>query len=240
MCDIRSRMRSIETRPSTRASGPPGQEWTPRAKAMCSRTFLRRRSNSCGFSNRRGSRLAAPGSDHHHGAGGQVDAADGRGLAGQPESLLTGLSIRSDSSMKPGIRLRSSRSCCWTSGRSPEHLQCGAEQLGGGLLSGGKKERRRADHLDHLGGRPVRILRRRERGQHVVAGFAPPVLDVVAELVVEPLQRVDADRLVVQGADPRAGTVGSQDAPEFLVVLLRHAEQVGDHQQWRTAWSIRR
>ena len=40
-------------------------------------------------------------------------------------------------------------------------------------------------------------------------GFAAPVLDVGTELVVEPLQRVDADRLVVEGADARARSVGS-------------------------------
>ena len=34
-------------------------------------------------------------------------------------TLFTGLSIRRDSSMNTGMRLRSSRSCCWMSGRSP-------------------------------------------------------------------------------------------------------------------------
>ena len=45
-------------------------------------------------------------------------------LRANRKSLLTGLSIRSDSSMKPGIRLRSSRSCCCMSGRSP--ITCSA------------------------------------------------------------------------------------------------------------------
>ena len=41
MSDIRSRIRFSEMRPSARASGAPGQEWTPRMKAICSRTLAR-------------------------------------------------------------------------------------------------------------------------------------------------------------------------------------------------------
>ena len=60
MSRIRSRMRSMLTRPSARANGPPGQEWAPRPKAMCSLALGRSSRNSAGHSNRRGSRLAAP------------------------------------------------------------------------------------------------------------------------------------------------------------------------------------
>ena len=40
-------------------------------------------------------------------------------IGGSGNTLFTGLSIRRHSSMNTGIRLRSSRSCCWMSGRSP-------------------------------------------------------------------------------------------------------------------------
>ena len=180
MCDIRSRMRSIETRPSTRASGPPGHECTPRAKAMCSRTFLRSRSNSCGFSNRRGSRLAAPGKHHHHGAGGDVDAADGGRPAGQPGVALDRALHPQRFLDEPGDQAAVVAQLLLDVGPVAEHLQCGAEQLGRGFLPGGEKERGRADHLDDLGRRTVRILRRRQGGQHVVARVAPSILDVVS------------------------------------------------------------
>ena len=112
-------MRSIDTRPSTRASGAPGQEWMPRLNAMCSRTFLRSRENSCGFSNRSGSRLAAPGLTITVVPAGTVVSPSVVVLRAIRNTLFTGLSIRRHSSTKIGMRLRSSRSCCWMSGRSP-------------------------------------------------------------------------------------------------------------------------
>ena len=55
-------------------------------------------------------------------------------------------------------------------------------------------------------------------------GVAAPIFDVGAELVVEPLQRVDAHRLVIERPDPRAGTVGAQHRTELLVVFLGDTE----------------
>ena len=48
------------TRVSMRASDPPGQLWTPRPKARCSRAFSRSTRNSAGSSKWLGSRFAAP------------------------------------------------------------------------------------------------------------------------------------------------------------------------------------
>jgi len=132
--------------------------------------------------------------------------------------------------MNPGIRLRSYAQFLLYIGPIANHLERGAEQLGRGLLSGGEKERGRAGDFDDLGCRSVWVLRRRERGQHVLARVATAVLDVGTEFVVEPLQGVGSDRLVVECPDPGARTVGSQDGPEFLVILLGNAEQIGNHQ----------
>ena len=61
-------------------------------------------------------------------------------------------------------------------------------------------------------------------------GFAPALLDVRGELLVEELERVVRERLVA-GAAHGAGLVarpGAEPLAEQLVVALRHAEQVGD------------
>ena len=229
----------METRPSTRASGPPGHECTPRANAMCSRTFFRSRSNSCGFSNRRGSRLAAPGNTITTVPAGYVDATDCGGPAGQPRVALDGTVHAQRFLDEPGNQAAVVTQLLLHVRPVADHLQRGAEQLGRGLLTGGEQERGRTDHFDDLGCGSVRILRGSQGGQHVVARFASPVLDVGAELLVEPLQRVDADRLVVQGAHPRLVTVGTQDDAELLVVLLREHRADRRSPTWRTAWSIR-
>ena len=51
-------------------------------------------------------------------------------------------------------------------------LECGAEQLGRSLLSGGEKERCRAGDFDDLGCGSVWIFRCRKRGQHILARTA--------------------------------------------------------------------
>ena len=62
-------------------------------------------------------------------------------------------------------------------------------------------------------------------------GFASAVLEVAAELVVEPLQRIVGQRLAFERADRRRrADRRAKLLPEHLVVLLRDAEQVRDHQ----------
>lgn len=115
----RSRSRSTETRPSTRASGAPGHEWMPRLNARCSRTLRRLMSNSWGFSNRRGSRLTAPGLTITVVPAGVSTSPTVVVLRAIRNTVFTGLSIRRHSSMKFGMRLRSARSVSCSSGRSP-------------------------------------------------------------------------------------------------------------------------
>ena len=76
-------------------------------------------SNSSGSSNRRGSRLAAPGRSSIVLPAGIGDAGDRRCVTlAMRNWARSGLSNRSVSSMKFGMRSRSSRSRSWMSGRS--------------------------------------------------------------------------------------------------------------------------
>ena len=190
MSRIRSRMRSRLTRPSARASGPPGQEWAPRPNAMWAWALGRSTRNSAGHSNRPGSRLAAPLSSITGVPGRDVDAADGRGAAGEAEvGLHRALDaqrlldeVRDAVAVRPQLVLEL--------GVLGEVLQRGGEQTGGRLLAGGEQERRRAHDRRHLGRRPVGVGRQRQVGEHVLARLAAPVLDVLGEPLVEPRQRV--------------------------------------------------
>ena len=58
-------------------------------------------------------------------------------------------------------------------------------------------------------------------------GCAAAVLDVAAEAVVEPLQRI-LRHFGLRAADPAAPVLAGQGGAEFLVVRLRDTEQVGD------------
>ena len=110
-----------------------------------------------------------------------------------------------------------------------EVLQRGGEQAGGGLLAGGEQERRGAHDRGDVGRRAVGVGREREVGEHVLAGLAPAVLDVRGEV---------ARRATPAGSRPgcpRSPAPTSPTVPvqaealaEPLVVLLGHAEQVGD------------
>ena len=85
MFRVRSRMRSMLTRPSARAKGPPGQEWAPRPKAMwvlgvgAVALELGRALEV--------PRVAVGGAVEQHDrcAGGDLDASDGGRAAGQAE-----------------------------------------------------------------------------------------------------------------------------------------------------------
>ena len=69
MSRMRSRMRSRLTRPSARASGPPGHEWTPRPKAMWAWALGRSTRNSCGALEAPGVAVGGAVEQHHRRAG---------------------------------------------------------------------------------------------------------------------------------------------------------------------------
>ena len=106
-------------RASARASGPPGQAWGPRPKARCSLAFSRSMWNSAGSSKRRGSRPAAPLTTITVVPAGISTPPTVAARAGKPEVALDRTLDPQDSSTKPGMRSRSSRSSSWSSGRSP-------------------------------------------------------------------------------------------------------------------------
>ena len=141
---MRSRMRSRLTRPSARASGPPGQEWAPRPKAMWACALGRSMRNSAGHSNRRGSRLAAPLSSITGVPAGMSTPPIGRRAAGEAEVGL-------HRALDPQHLLEEVRDAVAVGaqlvlqlGVLGEVLQRGGEQAGGRLLAGGEQERRGA------------------------------------------------------------------------------------------------
>ncbi len=101
-----------------------------------------------------------------------------------------GLSSRSISSMKSGMRWRSPRSSAWSSGSSARRCIAEPEESRGRLAA--RREQVRGDERDvvHVGDRPVGEGRGGDAGHHVVARFAPELLDVRGEPVVEELQRL--------------------------------------------------
>ena len=133
--------------------------------------------------------------------------------------------------MNTGMRLRSSRSCCWMSGRSPSTRSAALSSLA--VVSWPAPNRNVAVRTTSTtsGVEPSGYIAVASPVSTSSRGFCAAVLDVVAELLVGPLQRVGRDRLVVEAADVGAGALGAECLAELLVVLLGHAEQVGDHQQ---------
>ena len=115
---IRSRTRSRLTRPSDRARGAPGHEWLPRPKAMWACALGRSMRNSAGHSNRRGSRLAAPFNSITGVPAATSTPATLVSWRARRKSAFTGLSRRSVSSRKLGMRSRFARSASCTSGCS--------------------------------------------------------------------------------------------------------------------------
>ena len=67
------------------------------------------------------------------------------------KSAFTGLSMRSASSMKSGIRSRCARSSSWSSGYSARYFRRGREQPGRRFLPGREQERRRPHDRRHIG-----------------------------------------------------------------------------------------
>jgi hypothetical protein len=85
--------------------------------------------------------------------------------------------------------------------------------------------------LEHRRDGAIGVFGRCQRSENVVTRRLAPVLEIADELVVEPRQRVEADQIAVEGTDLRSGPRRAQYHAELLVVLLRHAQHVGDDQQ---------
>ncbi len=109
----------------------------------------------------------------------------------------------------------------------PDQLQRGAEEADRGLLAGGENVGGHADDVDDLGEIAVRKPRGGQSRQDVVTRLAAAVLDVAAEAVIEPLQRV-LGHFGLRAADAAASVLAGEGATEFLVVRLRDAEQIRD------------
>ena len=115
-------------------------------------------------------------------------------------------------------------------GAVPHHLQRGAEQPHGRLLSGREDIGGHPHDVSDLGHRPVRERRRRQPGQHVIARLGPTVFDVGREDLVEVFQRSLGQRLVGV-AQPAAVGATREPLEELGAVLFGHAQQVGDDAQ---------
>ena len=111
-------------------------------------------------------------------------------------------------------------------------LQRGAEEAHGRLLPGREEIGGDARDVDGLGDRAVGERRGRHAGHHVVARLAPAVLDVRGELLVEELERVvrHRRRRCCRPCPSGRSRPGAETGAEQLVVALRYAEQVGDHE----------
>ena len=228
MSCIRSRMRSRLTRASTRASGPPGHECAPRPNAMCSRAFGRSSRNSAGHSKCLGSRFAAPFSSMTGVPAAMSTSPTRVGRRARRKSALTGLSMRSASSTKSGMRPASARSSSWSGGDSARYFKLVASSRAVGLLPRREQEGRGADDRRHFRRRPVGVLRQRQLGEDVVAGRTPPVLDVAREPVVEPPERVHLHLALLGDTELAGGAEQAEPLAEPLMIGLRHPEEVGD------------
>ena len=199
-------------RPSARARGPPGQEWAPRPKATWDWALGRSARNSAGHSNCRGSRLAAPLSSMTGVPAAISTPPTDVVRRARRKSAFTGLSIRSTSSRKPGIRVAVGPQLVLQLGVLGQVLQRRRQQPGGRLLPGGEQEGGGPHHRGDLRRGAVGVGGQGQVGEHVLAGLAPPVLDVLGEPLVEPGQGVLARAALLAGAD-LAGGAGSARSP---------------------------
>ena len=145
--------------------------------------------------------------DHDRRAGRDVDAAECRRDAGEPE-------VAFDRALEPQRFLDEVRDTTTLVseqllevGVLGDQQQRGAEEPHGGLLPGRKEVGRDAHGVDDFGRRAVGERRQREAGEHVFAWFAATRLDVGRELLVEELQRAVLHRVVAGTAD-RAARAG--------------------------------
>ena len=161
------------------------------------------------------------------------------GISTPPSSVRTrairncvrsGLSRRSVSSMKLGMRLAVVAQRLLQVGALAEHPQRERQQPHGRLLAAGEQVGGEQRGVAHLRRRPVGERRRGQAGEDVVARLAATVLDVLAELLVEELERLVLHVLVH----------GRQPVAEQLVVGLGHALEVGDDGQRERLGVLRR
>ena len=99
--------------------------------------------------------------------------------------------------MKFGMRSRSVRSSCWSSGRSPISWSAAASKRT--VVSWPAANRFAATRTTSMtsGSEPSGKVAVREAGEHVAARLAAPVLDVRREPVVEELERAVLQLAVV-------------------------------------------
>ena len=210
MSAMRSRRRSRLTRASARASGAPTQVWMPNPNPRCWRPVgaveaelgrLTRTGAGHGWPRRCAPSRVVP-------AGMSTPPTWSRRRVTAGTRPGCGLSSRSISSMKPGMRSRSSRSSCWSSGRSA--ISWSIEPRSRAVVSPPAENRLAAISSDvvDLGHRPVGKRSRSPAGHDVVARLAPALLDVGGEPVVEELQR-----LVRDGAARRSRRCGRRACP---------------------------
>ena len=169
----REESRARLARASARARGAPTHVWMPNPKPRCSRPSARSSRNSAGASNCRGSRLAAPLCNITLVPGGMSTSPIFVATRGKRNSPWIGLSSRSVSSTKLGMRSGSARSCAWRSGRSAISVQRGAEEPRGRLPACREQVGRDQGNVVDVGYRPVGKGRGGETRHHVGARRAP-------------------------------------------------------------------
>ena len=98
--------------------------------------------------------------------------------------------------MKFGMRLALVPDEFLQVGPLSEHPEREGQQPHGRLLTAGEEVGRDQRRVLHLGSRAVRERRRGQAGQHVVARVLAAILDVLAEPLVEELERLVRDLLV--------------------------------------------
>ena len=140
MSRVRSRMRSRLTRPSARASGPPGHEWLPRPNAMCDWAFRARCGTPPGT---RTDGIAVGGAVEHHDRrpGRDVDLADRRAATGETEVRLHRALHPQHLLEEAGDELGLRPQLVLDLGLLGEVHQRGGEETGGRLLTRGEQER---------------------------------------------------------------------------------------------------
>ena len=130
--------------------------------------------------------------------------------------------------MKLGTRWRSSRSCCWRSGRSRDEQEPGAEEACGGLLAGTNRFATISITSRTSGNAPSGNVAV-DSPVMTSSRSSGAILDVGGEAFVEELQRLVRHLGLI--APLHRPTVTLQLVQERGVVGLGNTEEIGDHQQ---------